>query len=51
VATPGTAAEANEAVVLRYVEEVWNRHDLDAIDGAELHRPENLLDVAVEARS
>jgi steroid delta-isomerase-like uncharacterized protein len=33
VATSGTAAEANKAVVLRYVEEVWNRHDLDAIDG------------------
>ena len=32
MATPGTAAEANKAVVLRYVEEVWNRHDLDAID-------------------
>jgi steroid delta-isomerase-like uncharacterized protein len=32
VATPGTAAEANKAVVLRYVEEVWNRHDLDAVD-------------------
>jgi predicted ester cyclase len=33
VATPGTAAETNKAVVLRYVEEVWNRHDLAAIDG------------------
>jgi predicted SnoaL-like aldol condensation-catalyzing enzyme len=32
VATPGTTAEANKAVVLRYVEEVWNEHDLDAID-------------------
>jgi steroid delta-isomerase-like uncharacterized protein len=32
VATPGSAAEANKAVVLRYVEEVWNRHNLDAID-------------------
>ena len=32
MSTPGTAAEANKAVVLRYVEEVWNRHDLDAID-------------------
>ena len=32
MATPGTAAEANKAVVLRYVGEVWNRHDLDAID-------------------
>jgi predicted ester cyclase len=33
VATSGTAAETNKAVVLRYVEDVWNRHDLDAIDG------------------
>jgi predicted ester cyclase len=32
VATPGAIAEANKAVVLRYVEEVWNSHDLDAID-------------------
>ena len=28
----GKTAEENKAVVLRYVEEVWNRHDLDAID-------------------
>ena len=33
MATTGTTAEGNKAVVLRYVEEVWNRHDLDAIDG------------------
>ncbi len=26
-------AKENEAVVRRYIEEVWNRHDLDAIDG------------------
>jgi steroid delta-isomerase-like uncharacterized protein len=26
-------AEENRAVVMRYIEEVWNRHDLDAIDG------------------
>jgi predicted ester cyclase len=32
VSTPGTRAEANKAAVLRYVEEVWNAHDLDAID-------------------
>ena len=32
MATPGTTAEANKAVVLRYVKEVWNEHDLDAID-------------------
>jgi len=32
VATVGTTAEGNKGVVLRYVEEVWNRHDLDAID-------------------
>jgi predicted ester cyclase len=33
VAAPDTAVEANRAVVLRYVEEVWNKHDLDVIDG------------------
>jgi predicted ester cyclase len=33
MATPGMAPEANRAVVLRYVDKVWNRHDLDAIDG------------------
>jgi predicted ester cyclase len=33
VATARATAEENKAVVLRYVEEVWNRHDLDAIDG------------------
>ena len=27
------SAEGNKAVVLRYVEEVWNGHDLGAIDG------------------
>lgn len=32
-ATAGTSAEQNKAVVLRYIEEVWNRHDLGAIDG------------------
>lgn len=32
MATSGTVAEENRAVVLRYVEEVWNRHELDAID-------------------
>jgi predicted ester cyclase len=32
VVTAGKTAEENKAVVLRYVEEVWNRHDLDAID-------------------
>jgi predicted ester cyclase len=32
VATVGTTAEGHKAVVLRYVEEVLNRHDLDAID-------------------
>ena len=30
--TPGTVAEENRAVVMRYVEEVWNRHEFDAID-------------------
>jgi hypothetical protein len=33
VATAGTTAEGNKEMVLRYVEEVWNEHDLDAIDG------------------
>ena len=33
MATAGTTEEGNKAVVLRYVEEVWNEHDLDAIDG------------------
>jgi predicted ester cyclase len=28
----GTPSEENRAVVMRYVEEVWNRHDLGAID-------------------
>jgi predicted ester cyclase len=32
LATVGTTAEGNKAVVLRYVEEVWNAHDLNAID-------------------
>jgi predicted ester cyclase len=32
-ATADTSAEQNKAVVLRYIEEVWNQHDLDAIDG------------------
>ena len=27
-----TSAEENKAVVLRYIEEAWNRHDLDATD-------------------
>ena len=26
-------AKENKAVVLRYIEKVWNAHDLDAIDG------------------
>lgn len=33
MSTPGTIAEENKAVVLRYIEEVWNGHDLEAIDG------------------
>ena len=31
--TAGDSAEENKAVVLRYVEVVWNGHELDAIDG------------------
>ena len=31
-AKAGSPAEENRAVVMRYIEEVWNRHDLDAID-------------------
>lgn len=31
--TPAMTTEQNKAVVLNYIEEVWNRHDLDAIDG------------------
>ena len=33
MATAGTTEQGNKAVVLRYVEEVWNEHDLDAIEG------------------
>ena len=36
----GMTAEENKAVVRRYIEEVWNGHDLDAID--ELVSPEYL---------
>jgi hypothetical protein len=36
----GMRAENNKAVVRRYIEEVWNGHDLDAID--ELVSPEYL---------
>lgn len=31
-ATADISPEENKAVVHRYIEEVWNRHDLDAID-------------------
>ena len=36
----GMSAEENEAVVRRYIEECWNRHDIDATD--ELVSPEYL---------
>ena len=40
MAAPGTTAEENEALVHRYIEEVWNRHNLDAMD--EIVSPEYL---------
>ena len=39
------SAEENKAVVLRYIEEVWNGHDLDATD--ELVSPEYLNHAAI----
>ena len=33
MATAGMTAEEDKALVLRYIEEVWNGHDLGAIDG------------------
>jgi steroid delta-isomerase-like uncharacterized protein len=38
VATAGMSAEENKDLVRRYIEEVWNGHNLDAID--ELVSPE-----------
>ena len=38
MATAGMPAEENKDLVRRYIEEVWNGHDLDAID--ELVSPE-----------
>ncbi len=38
MATAGMTTEANKALVLRYIEECWNRHDLGASD--ELVSPE-----------
>lgn len=32
MATAGMTAEENKALVLRYIDEVWNGHDLGAID-------------------
>jgi len=40
VATAGMSAEENKAVVRRYIEEAWNRHNIDAAD--ELVSPEYL---------
>jgi predicted SnoaL-like aldol condensation-catalyzing enzyme len=47
VATGGITAEENKAVVRRYIEEVWNRHDLGAID--ELVSPEYINHAASTA--
>ena len=38
--TAGKLTEGNKALVLRYIEECWNRHDLDAAD--ELVSPDYL---------
>ena len=38
--TAGMSAEENKAVVRRYIEEVWNRHNIDAAD--ELVSPDYL---------
>lgn len=43
----GMSAEENEAVVRRYIEEVWNGHNLDAID--ELASPDYLNHAASSA--
>jgi steroid delta-isomerase-like uncharacterized protein len=40
VATAGMRAEENKAVVLRYIEECWNQHNIDATD--ELVSPDYL---------
>ena len=47
MATVGTTAEDNKALVRRYIEEVWNQHDLDAID--DLASPEYLNHAASSA--
>jgi len=47
VATADTTAEENKAVVLRYIEECWNRHNIDATD--ELVSPEYINHAATSA--
>jgi steroid delta-isomerase-like uncharacterized protein len=47
VATAGMTAEENKAVVRRYIEEVWNRHNIDATD--ELVSPEYINHAASSA--
>ena len=47
MAAADTKAEENKALVYRYVEEVWNQHNLDAID--ELVSPEYLNHAATTA--
>ncbi len=47
MATAGKTAEENKALVRRYIEEVWNQHNLDAID--DLVSPEYLNHAASTA--
>ncbi len=47
MATAGRTAEENKGLVRRYIEEVWNQHNLDAID--DLVSPEYLNHAASTA--